>query len=245
VRWSLPALLVLLVAGAGCQQAPTSAPRTDSATPSVDQLRAEGDARFKRGDYEGAVRAYEQALLYDPQNVELRYLAGVALARAGRANEATAAFLWVVDHGHPDNDEVRLARQWLAEAGLKPVSGRPSSGDGAAAPGDPGPAGQLKGRTQWSGLDPARRPNLQILLEGEEPATRGRRYWAKVPLNEPYEIAGIVPGRYRVMAQVGPVRLWDTTVEIKPESPTLVDLTPSTSVAPPEALAQVGLAPRQ
>jgi hypothetical protein len=231
------------VAVAGCQQPPAPAPRTDSTTPSVDQLQAEGDARFERGDYEGAARAYEQALLYDPQNVALRYLAGVALARAGRLDEATAAFLWVTDHGRPDREEVRLARQWLAEAGVKAASARPSSGDRAAAPGDPGPSGQLKGRTQWSGLDPARRPNLQILLEGDDPATRGRRYWAKVPLNEPYEIAGVVPGRYRVMAQVGPVRLWDTTVDIKPEGPTLVDLTPSTSVAPPDALAQVGLAP--
>jgi Flp pilus assembly protein TadD len=93
MRKRLPVLLVLLVAVAGCQQGPTPAARTDTATPSVDQLRSEGDARFKRGDYQGAARAYEQALLYDPQNVGLRYLAGVALARAGRANEATAAFL--------------------------------------------------------------------------------------------------------------------------------------------------------
>jgi hypothetical protein len=161
---------------------------------------------------------------------------GVALARAGRVDEATTAFLWVADHGGPDREEARLARQWLVEAGLKPASARTSSGEEAAR--GPGPLGHLKGRTQWSGLDPARpRPNLQILLEGTDTATRGRRYWAKVPLNDPYEIAGVVPGRYRVMAQVGPIRLWDTTVEIQPDGPTLVDLTPSTSVAPPDALA--------
>jgi hypothetical protein len=240
VRRTPGVLLVLLVAVTGCQQGPTPAPGTGTAASSVAQLRGEGDARLRRGDYRGAARAYEQALLYAPQNVAIRYLAGVALARAGRTEEATAAFLWVTDHGRSDREEVRLARQWLVEAGVRPAPARTSSAEEAAAPRGPSPLGQLNGRTEWSGLDPARaRPNLQVLLEGDDTATRGRRYWARVPLNEPYEITGIVPGRYRVMAQVGSIRLWDTKVEIQPDGPTLVDLIPSTTVASPDALAPV------
>jgi hypothetical protein len=38
------------------------------------------------------------------------------------------------------------------------------------------------------------------------------------------------------MAQVGPIRLWETQVEIRAGEPTVLDLTPATSVAPADAL---------
>jgi tetratricopeptide (TPR) repeat protein len=229
----LLALVILLVAAAGCGNPlrPAPVPRADRPTPSAEESRAEGDARLARGDNAGAAQAYEQALRSDPENLAIRYLLGAALARADRVKEATAAFLWVVQHGSPDREEVGLARQWLAEAGATPAPSAP-----AAARGEGGGGGQLTGRTQWD--DPQRGDlPLQILLDGDDPATRGKRYWAKVALNEPYQIAGVVPGRYRAMAQVGPVRLWDTAVHIKAESPTVLDLTPANSIAPPNALA--------
>jgi len=233
-RW-LPALFVVLAAAAGCGNPPrpTSAPPVGKPAPSASQLRAEGDAHFKRGDYAGAVHAYEQILRSYPRSLKIRYLLGVTLAQADRVQDATAAFVWVVDHGRPDREEVRLARQWLAAARATPTASRDIAP--VAAAGKPGTPGQLTGRTQWD--DPEhRRLGLQILLVGADTATRGQRYWAKVTLNEPYEIAGVVPGRYRAMAQVGPIRLWDTTVDVKPEVPTILDLTPSTSIAPPGAL---------
>jgi hypothetical protein len=234
-RW-LPVLVIGLTAAAGCGNPPrpAPAPRVAEAAPSVKQLRAQGDAHLKRGDHAGAARAYERILRSYPKSLRIRYLLGVALAQADRVREATAAFLWVVDHGRPDRDEVRLARQWLAAARVTPTA---SGGIAPApAPGKPGTPGQLTGRTQWA--DPERRRlGLQILLVGDDPATRGQRYWTKVLLNEPYEISGVAPGRYRAMAQVGPIRLWDTLVDVKPEGPTILDLTPSTSIAPLDALS--------
>jgi tetratricopeptide (TPR) repeat protein len=236
-RW-LPALVIVLAAAAGCASppAPTSAPPDSEPAPTAKELGAEGDARLKRGDYAGAVQAYEQILRSYPKSVRIRYLLGVALAQADRVVEATAAFLWVVDHGRPDREETRLARQWLTEARVRPTASAPAaSGAPAAAPDAPDAEGLLKGLTQWN--DPEhRRLSLQILLTGDEAATRGRRYWTKVMLNEPYEISGVVPGHYRAMAQVGPIRLWDTPVDVKPKGPTFLDLTPANSIARPDAL---------
>jgi hypothetical protein len=58
-------------------------------------------------------------------------------------------------------------------------------------------------------------------------------------LNEPYQIARVVPGRYRVIAQVGPIRLWDTTADVREGQPTVLDLAQATSVASKDALRPV------
>ncbi len=229
----LQALVILLVAAAGCGNPlrPAPVPRADSLGQSAEELRAEGDARLTRGDNAGAAQAYAQALRSEPENLAIRYRLGAALAGADRVKEATAAFLWVVERGSPDREEVGLARQWLAEARVTPAAAAP-----AAAPGEPGGGGQLTGQTQWN--DPKRKHlKLQIMLDGDDPATSGRRYFTKVTLNEPYQIAGIVPGRYRAMAQVFSTRLWDTSVYIQPRGPTVLDLTPANSIAPANALA--------
>jgi hypothetical protein len=233
----LPAFVILHAAVAGCGNPlpPTAAPPADRPAATAEDPRAEGDARFKRGDYSGAAQAYEQALLGDPQSLAIRYLLGAALAQADRVQEAMAAFLWVVDHGSADREEVRLARQWLAEARVVLTAPAPAV-DAAPAPalGEAGGAGQVTGRTQWT--NEHRRLKLVIVLHGDDTATRGRRYATNVTLNEPYEIAGVVPGRYRVMARVGPIRLWDTSVDVKAKVPTVLDLTPPTSIAPSDAL---------
>ncbi len=222
--------LVLTLAACG---GPPAGRAPQPAAPTVERLRAEGDERLGRRDWAGAVRAYEQALLYAPDDVHARYRLGIALAHLERTEEAVTAFTWVADHGAPDSEEVRVAREWLVAAGVRPAA-RAAAGPAAE---EPSPGGGLEGRTEWKNLDPGRpRPGLQILLEGDEPVTRGRRYWTKVPLNDPYRIPGIVPGRYRLMAQVGPFRLWDTTVVVQDGGPTRVDLTPATSVAPPDVL---------
>ena len=233
--WLL-ALVILIAAAAGCGNPllPTAAPQAERSAPSADEPRSEGDARFKRGDYPGAAQAYEQALQSDPQNLAIRYLLGAALAQADRVEEAMAAFLWVVDHGSADREEVRLARQWLAEARIA-LSTAPDAA--AEAPAEASGPGQVTGRTEWADR---RRVKLHIRLDGDDTDTRGKRYWTKVRLNAPYEIAGVVPGRYRVTAQVGPIRLWETSVDVKTEGATVLDLTPATSVAPPDVLGTAG-----
>jgi hypothetical protein len=235
VRPLVPALLVGLLALGACGRPSAPAPGSQRGSPGLTPLVAEAEAAFQLGQWERAARAYEQALVYAPQDLGLRYRAGVAWAHADRVEQAATAFFWVVDHGQPTQEEVRLARQWLVQAGFAP--GPEASRANPGGPEEPRALGGLRGRTAWPDLEPDRpRPNLQILLEGAEAATRGRRYWAKVPLTASYEVPGIVPGRYRVMAQVGPIRLWETQVEIRAGEPTVLDLTPATSVAPADAL---------
>lgn len=229
------ALLALVLTLAACENAsPARSPRGEARV-GFEQLRAAGDAWLAQRDWEGAVEAYRSALVYDPESLAVRYALGVALAYLERVDEAVTAFTWVADHGPAGREEVKIARQWLVEAGIRvpsaPASASVSPADTPAAP------GRLEGRTEWTALDPSRsRLQAQILLEGDEPATTGRRYWARAPLNEPYRVSVTAPGRYRVMVQVGPVRLWDTTVLVEEGRATRLDLTPATSSAPPDVL---------
>jgi tetratricopeptide (TPR) repeat protein len=203
----------------------------------VRALQADAHQRLEGGDYEGALRAYQDALRVDSSNLTLRYHVGVALSHLNRREEAIAAFRWVVDYGAPGSPEARIARQWLSDAGV-PV-GRPEFSPLPAVEraGAESPAGGLRGRTEWTRLDPKHTiPELQILLDGNEPSTQGRRYWTRVPLNSLYGFSNIKPGRYRLLAQVGMTRLWDLVVTVKEGETAVVDLTPPASVAPPTAL---------
>ncbi len=220
-----------------CQRPPLETPGPRAEGPSVATLQAQGDAELGRRNWEAALRAYSEVLRQQPAHFDARYRVAVALSHQGRTEEATAAFQWVAQHGPADREETRLARQWLAAAGER-SDGAPEPP--AAAPADAGEAapGRLRGRTEWTTLDPAGpRPRLQLLLVGDDERTRGRRYGARTALTEPYEFTGVVPGRYRLLAQVGRVRLWDLTVTVGDTAPTVVDLTPATSVAGPDALA--------
>ena len=221
------ALAVLMV---GCEQAPRSAARP-VATQSVDELRAVGDDRLASRDWKGAAEIYRRGLAMRPDSPPFRYGLAIALSHLDRTDEAAQAFTWIVEHGSPDDDSVRVARAWLAS--VVPSPGGPVSE--RAASGDPSGSGVVRGRTEWSSLAPGMTAGLQILLEGDD-GNRGRRYWARTRLNEPYEISGVVPGHYRLKAQVGPIRLWETSVDITPERPAIVDLTSATAIAPADAL---------
>jgi tetratricopeptide (TPR) repeat protein len=230
---SLLAALLALFAAA-CSRPPTPPAAVESPRSFAD-LAAEGDQHLAAQVWERAARAYEAALGLDPGSAHVRYRLGVAYAALGRRDDAARAFEWVADHGPADRDEVRLARQWLVEAGRRAGAAREEPvtprADQAAA------SGQLHGRTEWRDLDPERPvPNLQLLLVGEDGEARGRRYGARTRLNEPYRFERVAPGRYRLMAQVGPIRLWDTFVSVPETGTTVLDLTQATAVAPADAL---------
>lgn len=92
------------------------AERAVATTPSAAQLMVEGDRRMAAGDFSGALQAYDDALLRDPEDVGLYYRAGAALSHLQEREQAIAMFLWVVRHGPPEREEVRLAQQWLEAA---------------------------------------------------------------------------------------------------------------------------------
>jgi tetratricopeptide (TPR) repeat protein len=235
-------LLVAIAAlGPACQSSAPPAPAPTASTPDLATLRARGDAHLALGEYEAAATAYQEAIGLDGASQALRHRLGVALARLGRLDEAAAAFRWVADNAPVASEEARIARQWLAEreGGDKAASKRADrpAVEMAAAPADAANSGRVAGRTEWADVDPAAvRPSLQLILEGDTPDTKGRRYAARTPLGDPYSFANVAPGRYRLMAQVGPIRLWDTRIDVKPGGPTAVDLLPATSIAPRDAL---------
>jgi tetratricopeptide (TPR) repeat protein len=226
-------LLAVLVLVVGCDRAP----RRVAAPPvvqSFEELRADGAARLAARDWEGALRAYQAALAVQPDSIDIRYGLAIALSQLDSTDEATQAFAWIVEHGLPDDESVRVARQWLASAA------RPSTGERTSArvtTGDGGRGlGAVRGQTEWPHLTPDTTATLQILLEGDDVSSRDRRYWAKVRLNRPYEIADVAPGNYRLKAQVGLVRLWEMRVAVERGRAAVVDLTRATAVASADAL---------
>ena len=228
------ALLAAAVLVVGCERAPRPVAFRPPVTQSFEELRADGAERLAARDWEGALRAYQAALAVQPDSLDVRYGLAIALSQLDRADEAAQAFTWVVQHGSPDDELARVARQWLASA-ARPSTREPTSGP-AATSDDRRVSGVVRGRTEWANLAPGTVARLQILLEGDDGGNRDRRYWAKARLNEPYEITDVAPGAYRLKAQVGPVRLWETRVVVERGQPAVVDLTRATAVAPAEAL---------
>ena len=228
------AWLAVAVFVAGCERAPRPVAVRTSVTQSFEELRADGAVRLAARDWEGALRAYQAALAAQPDRLDVRYGLAIALSHLDRADEVVQAFTWIVEHGSPEEESVRVARDWLASV-ARPSTGEPRS-ERAATSEDGRALGTVRGRTEWHNLTPGPPPTLQILLEGDDGGNRDRRYWAKVRLNEPYEMTDVVSGSYRLKAQVGPVRLWETRVGVEHGRPTIVDLTRATAVAPAEAL---------
>lgn len=237
MRWGICGLLVMAVVVAllGCQRAQPAATRTPPPATAAE-LQAEGDGLRAAGDLDGALSAYRGALARAPEDLLLRYLVALTLAELDRYEEAVAAFTWVVEHGAPGREEVALARQWLQTAPPSQAVATPVEAPGPeAAPVASG--GQLRGRTEWTRLDPGRPvPRLQLLLVGQGASASGLRYGTRLALNESYEFAGVAPGEYRLVGQVGMIRLWDLRVSVKDGQPTVVDLTEATAVAAPDAL---------
>jgi hypothetical protein len=185
------------------------------------------------------LRAYRAALSHQPDHVDLRYRVGVALSYLGQTDEAATALRWVAQNGGA-REEARLARQWLAKHGesLKApdpgvVAASPATAAAGAGDGDVG--GRLRGKAEWA-LPAGRSANLQILIVGDEPALQGRRYFARATLPGSYDFGPVAPGRYRLSAQVGPIRLWDLPVTVHDGDVTVLDLTQAASSAPPDAL---------
>jgi hypothetical protein len=224
------ALLVFAaVATVGCQQsAPGRASGAAPARPAmgVEQLRASGLAQLEKGRYEGALRAFVEALSRLPDDVGLHYLLAVTYSHLDRKDDAILAFRYVVQHGKPGSQEVEAATRWLAGVGMLPMPAQ-----AAPAPEQPELAtASMEGRILWADLEPDRvLPRMQMQLEGTGPTNRGKRYGIHVHINGGYLFPRVIPGDYRLRAQIGYTRLWDMDVTVTDK--TVLDLTQDNAVA--------------
>lgn len=222
-------LTVTLLLAAACQQAPTyEAPPTPSGAVSpAGRLRGEGDALMARGDHAGALEKYRQAIDLEPSSVPLRFALGTAYSFLDKRREAVAQFRWVVANGAARSVEHREARRWLVRVGawVEPAGGgdraelasseasAKESSEDSSKKADPSATGRISMKTEWPGLRSEQQPvRLDILLVGDDDATRDVKRRTLSALGDAYEFVDVPEGRYRIVA----VYLEDTTVWDQP-----------------------------
>ena len=230
--WVAAILIVLVFRGGGAIPLPVE-PRPG---PSQLKLAEQAAALAARGDYEGAWGLYYQAIQAAPEDVSLWYALGVTVSQLNRRKETEEAFQYVVRHGRPGSEEVRLARRWLVSAGVlvepvaftiaEPVAD--ARGDRAA----------VKGRVTWGAPDPGRPVRVQLLLAALNGAAQGKRFHTRASLGGSYQFERVPPGTYRLIAAAAGQRLWDLTLSVADGKEIVLDLGKDNSSNPNVALAQ-------
>jgi len=208
--------------------------------------RLEAQARAARGDWAGAVAEYRRALAARPNDPSLHFALGSALSHLDRVTDAAEEFAWVVNHVPANTPEGAAAREWLVQAGLL-AAPEASRGAEAASPatanshaGDDemrGIAyGSVRGTTKWPDWPDSRTRKLDLVLTGDDDATRGKRYPLHILLGQPYQFNKIPAGAWRLLAKSGTTPLWETRVIVEPSTETVFDLTPEQSKVRPGQL---------
>jgi tetratricopeptide repeat protein len=240
VRHALIGLVGLALAS-GCSAPPTT-PAPAASVALSPSPREEGDLLARRGDYAGAVAKYQEAVRAAPNDVALRFALGSALSQLDRHAETTEQFRWVVQHGAPGQQEVVMARQWLAapqrgsgagSSGRQALTVSPATG-AEGQPASPG-VGSIKGKTAWPGVDPdAKNVSLELRFSGDDPATTGKNYRLHIGLGRPYTMSDLPAGAYRVVGRSGGTKLWETKVVVGAGTETALDLTDANSAVGPK-----------
>jgi len=233
-----PVALLGLALASGCSRPPTT---TSAPAPStVSSSREQGDVLARGGDHAGAVAKYREALQATPDDVGLRFALGSALTQLDRRDEAIEHFRWVIEHGQPGQQEVAMARQWLASASEQESSSSRrdvtmSSGPGAEGqPGSPG-VGSIKGKTAWPSVNPDSQPvALELRFNGDDEATTGKNYRLHIGLGRPYSMSDLPAGAYRVVGRSGGIKLWEQRVVVGAGKETALDLSEANSAVTPK-----------
>jgi tetratricopeptide (TPR) repeat protein len=233
-----PIALLGLALASGCSRPPTTPAPAASVGASP---REEGDRLARNGDHAGAVTKYREALQAMPNDVRLRFALGSALAQLDRRAEAVEQFRWVVEHGTPGQEEVALAREWLAAASEN-ASSSPSRQDVTMSPapgaeGQPASAGvgSIKGKTAWPSVNPDTQPlALELRFNGDDAATTGKNFRLHIGLGRPYAMADLPAGAYRVVGRSAGVKLWEQRVVVSAGTEAALDLTEANSAVTPK-----------
>jgi hypothetical protein len=232
-----PIAVLGLALASGCSR-PSTTPAPAASV--VGTPREQGDMLARSGDHTGAVAKYREALQGTPNDVGLRFALGSELTQLDRRAEAAEQFRWVVEHGSPGQEEVALARQWLASSSeQEPASSRRdvtiSSAPGAEGqPGSPG-VGSIKGKTAWPSVNPDSQPvALELRFNGDDEATTGKNFRLHIGLGRPYSMSDLPAGAYRVVGRSGGVKLWEQRVVVGAGKETALDLSEANSAVTPK-----------
>ena len=195
-------------------------PRPDSSGPTLAQ---QAEAMATHGDYMGAWEFYYQALQAAPEDVSLWYGLGVVLSHLNEREGAVNAFQYVVRHGDPASERVRLARQWLGRAG---VLVEPVAFTAASEPvGGQGEKAALRGKVTWGPPEATRPPlRVQVLLQALNGPAEGKRFVTRVGLGESYRFEKLPAGTYRLVGAAAGHRLWELTVDVEDGKEVVLDL---------------------
>jgi hypothetical protein len=233
------ALAFLAVTLIGCEQdGRSSTPRASRvATKAAAAQKARGDELSQRGQHEGALAAYQEALRQEPNDVALRYAIAVTLAALNRRPEAIEAYRWVYFNGLPGSELVEKSETWLRDVGALATPTEPMPDKPVEKTIDT----RLRGHITWANVDPERpAPRVHLRLEGIDVTNKGTVYNTVAILNGDYEFASVPPGAYRLTAQspLLAVRLWELTVTVQEGGATVLDLSEASSVAPATSFAK-------
>lgn len=184
-----------------------------------------------RGDYMGAWSLYHQALQAAPEDVSLWYSLAVTLSHLNQRKETEEAFRYVVQHGKPGSEEVRLARHWLLSAGVlvEPVAFAPAPDPVGHSRGD---AAVVRGKVTWGAPDSGRPVRVQLLLAGLNGAAEGKRFTARAALGSTYQFERLPAGTYRLLGVAAGQRLWDLTLSVEDGKELILDLSKDNSNNP-------------
>ncbi len=233
--WVALILIILVFRGGGAVPPPADELRPG---PSGGSLPQQAEALVAQGDYEGAWNLYYQALQAAPEDVSLWYGLGVTLSHLKKRKETEEAFQYVVRHGRPDSEEVRVARNWLRSAGVlvKPVAFAVAAEPAVEARGE---KAALSGKVTW-GAPQANRPPLtvRLLLHGLSGPAGGKRFYTRAVLGETYRFEGLPGGSYRLIGAAAGQRLWDLTFVVENAKEAVLDLGKDNSSTPTIALYQ-------
>lgn len=211
--------LALLVA---CQTPPAPPPATSGPGDPVRIARE----TFRRGDCAAAAPLLRGALGRAPDDLGLHYGLAVCASRLDQRDEAVREFQWVLRHAPSGSEEWRVARGWLAEAGV-------GGDDGRDAGQRPPLAAAVAGRAMASDPGQGTRPlgRLQLHLTGlAGTPTEGVNHVIRADEEGRFAFRGLPAGPYRLTDRVAGTPRWRLRVDLEPGQELVMDLTPANGV---------------
>lgn len=207
-------LLALGLALAACETAPPSAPRGLAGGDPALLARQAFDGR----SWAEAAPLFRAAIARHPERLELHFELAISASHLDLTEETSREFRWVLAHAPAASDEGRMARQWLADAGVLALPAGNVDPAPASAEDRPGDSG-LSGVITWA--EPGGRPEpkrrMQVHLIGlPDGSTVEQRFTVRTDQDGRYAFEQIPSGNYTLTNAIAGPALWRLRVKLEP-----------------------------